>query len=264
MSPVRGLVRRGVARRTRERGIERLRHGAAPAPAIAGAVEAALAGEASPPEREWVERIEARREELNASEAVIAGADGEERVADVCLRASKPKEWGLILFRLIRELRPATCLEMGTCVGVSGAYQAAALELNGSGSLHTLEGSEGRAGVAAETFERLGLERAEVVVGRFDRTLDAVLADRAPIGFAFIDGHHDERATMDYFERVAAVAGPPGVLVFDDIDWSPGMERAWDAIRADEKVALAIDFGHVGLCVVDRGEAITVDVPLGF
>ena len=43
--------------------------------------------------------------------------------------------------RLVRELRPHSCLELGTGVGVSAGYQAAAMELNGVGRLLTLDGS---------------------------------------------------------------------------------------------------------------------------
>ena len=65
---------------------------------------------------------------------------------------------------------------MGTAVGISAAYQAAALALNGRGTFTTLEGAEPLADIARDNLRRLGLGMVEVVVGRFEDTLDAVLA----------------------------------------------------------------------------------------
>ena len=41
--------------------------------------------------------------------------------------------------RIVRELSPRACLELGAGYGISAAYQGAALELNGSGTLTTME-----------------------------------------------------------------------------------------------------------------------------
>ena len=62
-------------------------------------------------------------------------------------------------------------LEMGTCVGISAAYQAAALNDNGAGRLVTLEGYAELAAEAQELWSNLGLSNVEVIVGRFAQTL---------------------------------------------------------------------------------------------
>jgi hypothetical protein len=36
-------------------------------------------------------------------------------------------------------------------------------------------------------------------------------------------------------------------MVFDDIHWSEGMERAWEEIKRDPAVTLTIDIFFVGL-----------------
>jgi hypothetical protein len=41
-----------------------------------------------------------------------------------------------------------------------------------------------------------------------------------------------------------------GVLVFDDIRWSVGMNRAWDAVGAHERVRTVVDLFQVGVCVI--------------
>jgi predicted O-methyltransferase YrrM len=89
-----------------------------------------------------------------------------------------------------------------------------------------------------------------VVPGRFQDTLADVAREQAPVDFAFIDGHHDEHATVAYFRQILPHLGRSAVLVFDDISWSPGMERAWKTVTADERVGLAVDLSAIGICLV--------------
>jgi hypothetical protein len=67
--------------------------------------------------------------------------------------------WTQFLFYLVRTLKPASILEMGTCAGLSGSYLAAALALNGKGHLWTLEGCPETAKIAQKHFSTLGQMR---------------------------------------------------------------------------------------------------------
>jgi len=154
------------------------------------------------------------------------------------------------LFKFIREFRPSVCLELGTCLGISASYHAAALELNNHGKIVTLEGSESLASLARENFERLGLKRVTVVVGRFQDTLEEVLRRQAPIDFVFIDGHHDEHATLAYFEKIFPFLSEDAVLVLDDISWSNGMKRAWKTIVSNKRINISVDLFNVGVCII--------------
>jgi predicted O-methyltransferase YrrM len=127
------------------------------------------------------------------------------------------------------------------------------LELNGAGTLVTLEGAPAIADLARGHLGRLGLGRAEVVVGRFQDTLPGVLAARRPVDYVFVDGHHDEHATLGYFEQLLPFLADSALLVFDDIAWSDGMRRAWTAIARDPRVTSAVGLGPVGLCLIQRG-----------
>ena len=113
---------------------------------------------------------------------------------NVMARASKPPFWASILFKIVRGLAPKSCLELGTCVGISGSYQAQALSLNGEGALFTLEGSPDVAATAKETFECLGIDNVSVVTGPFHKTLQGVMERAQPIDYFFNDGHHDHDA----------------------------------------------------------------------
>jgi len=227
--------------------------GGPPASRIAHALEAVLQHEFSPEELGQFRVVETQRRRLLRSFGALETVDGAGRGIMVARAAlsSKSAFWGRVLFRLVREFQPQTCLELGTNMGISAAYQASALKLTGAGKLITLEGDEARARAARGHLRQLGLNNVEVVLGRFRDTLPAILSRCETIDFAFIDGHHDELATREYFELIALHLSSPAVVVLDDISWSQGMKQAWAVIRHDPRVRVSVDLRVLGLCVVE-------------
>lgn len=245
---------------------------APPAARLLAVLQQTLRDDFSPAERAWFARIEHLRSELAASAEPVAVTDYgagtpdatrsaeqmrqgvvfEATVGDICRRASKPPFWTRLLFALVREYRPQRGLELGTCLGVSASYQGAALLLSGQpAQLYTLEGAAALVPRAQGNLDGLGLGAlVQVVPGRFDQTLPTLLAAPAAIDYAFIDGHHDEHATIAYFEQLKPKLAPGAVLVFDDISWSPGMRRAWQVIAADPCFAVTLDLRAVGVGVL--------------
>lgn len=232
-------------------------------------LDAQLKSQWSSEEKDWMEKIESLRSELSVSPSEVLIVDygagspdsklaAEEMhrgrvvrrtVGEVCRVASLQPKWAGLLFRLVREYRPTVCLELGTALGISTAYQAGALELNHHGRILTLEGAESLAALARENFDRLGLGRVEIVVGPFQDTLQNVLDQNGAIDYAFIDGHHDESATLRYFRQIRPHLTDGAILVFDDISWSPGMRRAWSSIKSDKSLRACIDLVRVGVCI---------------
>ncbi len=186
-----------------------------------------------------------------SGDTMAGGVGVTETLGTISRVGSKSPFWCRVLFQLVRAFGPRSAVEMGSCVGVSASYQAAALALNGEGSLVTIEGDGTLADIARRTLGELGLDNATVVTGRFDAVLDPVLDSMAPVDYVFVDGHHDGDATREYFERIMVRRAPLSVVVFDDIAWSPGMQGAWSAIASDPRVSLAVDLGALGICVVD-------------
>ena len=216
-----------------------------------------------------IARIERRREALYTSTKEIEFTDygagsvwdevpmqkrepRRETVGAICRVSSKAPKWDQLLFRLVRALRPRNCIELGACGGLSGAYQGAALLLNETGGeLTSIEGCAGLADSASETLMAVGLTNTRIVVGLFAECLPALVADRR-IDYAFVDGHHDEKATLGYCEALyPTLTANRGVLVLDDISWSPSMERAWATVQDDPRVRFAVDLGVIGVCLLD-------------
>ncbi len=216
----------------------------------------------------WIQRIEALRAALLRSEDEVTfrdyGAEGRlkaarqpdapfretTRAVKAIGRDAVPPHEGRLLYHLIRQFNPARCLELGTSLGLSATYQAAALATTGgTGQLITLEGGTALARRAEKHLDRLGLTGVEVVAGPFAETLPAVLQRHRPIDFAFIDGHHDPAAMRAYFEQLAPHFADGAVLVFDDIFWTTGMRHAWLALAEDPRLRQAADLLTVGICI---------------
>ncbi len=225
-------------------------------------------------EEDWIARIEHRRRIANASREVIhyrdygagtpeagrcaaemaQGVVVDRMVGEISRTSSKSPPLATLLFSIVRQQRPLSCVEMGTCVGISGAYIAAALRLNGRGRLVTLEGGAPLAEVARKNFADLSLQQiVEVVVGPFRETLSPTLRAAAPVDFIFIDGHHDERATKDYVAMALPFLAPQAVAVFDDISWSDGMTRAWRQVAADARCLAHFSLHDLGIAVLRGG-----------
>jgi len=277
MRPVKEVVKRlcriALARKAQSTISFLYTHADGVSKSLANVLRETLKNTATPEEKVWINKIELLRKILNSSPIKVSTVDygagisaieptDEEMyrgrivyrtIGDVCRAASKSCFWAFLLFKLIREFRPSACLELGTALGISASFQAAALTLNQRGRLVTLEGAESLASLAQEHFQSLGLDNISVVTGRFQDTLGKVLDGyETGIDYAFIDGHHNEKATVAYFEQIIPFLSERAILVFDDISWSAGMKRAWRTIEADERVRVSINLRQIGICVIDR------------
>jgi predicted O-methyltransferase YrrM len=226
--------------------------------AIATALRDTALGRVSGEEREWLARIEARRTQLPAVLTRSRDSVGHHgRLLEETVRAvrwmSIPPVWGRFLLRLVRELGPRSCLELGTGFGLSAAYQAAALELNGEGRLVSFDEEE-LMGTAGAGLDGLGLTaRVGLVGGRIERTLTNELSRGRSIDFAFLDADHTAEGTLSGFDAILPYLAGEAVVVLDDISWTAEMQRAWAAVRDRDRVSAAIGLRRLGVAVVAGG-----------
>ncbi len=240
---------------------------------LAATLSAVTAQEFSSDEQRWIRAIEKLRAGFASTQESVsfvdygAGSPGDRMsseemargraqsrsLAELAMRTSKKSPWTHLLLKLVRNFRPKRCLEFGTCVGISTAYQAAGLRLNGQGILVTMEGAAALADRARQNLAALQLEGVHFEVGRFADILEDVLNSYGPFDFVFIDGHHDGQATRQYFDHILPKLTPGAVVIFDDILWYKSMAQAWRDIRSRREVRLSVDHGAMGICVVDRG-----------
>jgi predicted O-methyltransferase YrrM len=241
-------------------------HGDGRSRAIARALATAAAKRIPADEREWIARIEGRRDELARREGPTSagfepGSEGMPEWAETCggtyplagisIMFSIPPDWGRLLLRLVRELSPRSCLELGTAFGISAAYQAAGLELNGDGRLLTLDAAREWGKIAGEGFGALGLDdRVAFRGGQITDTLAEAADEAAPVDFVFIDAEHQAEPTLEYFELMLPRLSSTAVVVLDDIGFPAQMRGAWKTIKRHERVAAAVGLGRVGIVTI--------------
>jgi predicted O-methyltransferase YrrM len=133
---------------------------------------------------------------------------------------------------------------MGASLGITSSYLALGTNWE---KFITIEGSPGIAERARENFDGLQLRHIELREGNFDQELSTVLGQFSSIDFIFVDGNHRKEPTVRYFRQLLAKSTTSTIMVFDDIHWSPEMEKAWTIIRSDERVRCSIDLFFIGI-----------------
>jgi|KBSSwiStaDraftv2_1062776.scaffolds.fasta_scaffold49494_5 predicted O-methyltransferase YrrM len=167
--------------------------------------------------------------------------------------ASVHEAWGRLLFALVRAASPAYVLELGTAIGISGAYISTALALDGRGRLVTMEANSDLAAQAGWLFDHLGLlnveQRVEWITAE---SLAEVCRSYGPIDFAYVDAIKDGDVLLDMHRHLSEQASSDAIIIYDDIDWSGEMIAVWAAIQNEPSVATSIDLGRMGIVVVNR------------
>ncbi len=229
------------------------------------AVAGAIALAPTPAEAADERAIDALRAHLAATDATVAvvdygaGTRGSNapvrRVADVYRRASSGPLWGRVMTGLVRELRPARVLELGTNLGMSAAHIASALRQTDSerdddlgddersarpGRLVTLEGAPALAALARRHLAALGHDedRVRVVVGPFAEMLPGVCASDGPFDLVFVDGHHEREAALAYVAAVRPHLAPGAVVVLDDVEPGRPVRAAFRALAGEASGAV--------------------------
>ncbi len=165
-------------------------------------------------------------------------------VAQLTKSAIKPKKYSQLLYRLVRHYQPSTIIELGTSLGVTTSYLA---EANPNATIITIEGSQAIHEIAKSNFKQLKLNNITALNGNFDEFLPSVISQLPVIDLAYIDGNHRYQPTMQYFQQLLSKINNSTILVFDDIHWSPEMEKAWKEIKTHPAVRFTIDIFFLGL-----------------
>ncbi|HEY0271992.1 MAG TPA: class I SAM-dependent methyltransferase [Chitinophaga sp.] len=199
-------------------------------------------------------QIEALRRDLLASGETIEVTDlgagslmagGKvRRISDITKYAAKPARFGQFFYRAVEYFKPNYLLELGTSMGLSTAYMASARP---AATVVTIEGCPNIARKGGEHFARLGLQNIRQVTGNFDTVLPGVLDSIPSLDWVFIDGNHRAAPTMAYFDACLPRVHDDTVLIFDDIHWTPDMEKAWAYIQSHPQVTTTIDLFFIGL-----------------
>lgn len=185
-----------------------------------------------------------RVEDLGAGSS--AGPAPERRVASIAKHAAKPRKLGQLLYRMAAHYRPAAILELGTSLGITSAYLAAAQP---QARMVTIEGATEVASLAEAHFRDLGLKNIRLIRGNFDQQLVKALEELGKVDLAFLDGNHRQEPTERYIQQMMPFLHNDSILVLDDIHWSREMEAAWKTVRDLPQVRCSIDLFFIGIAL---------------
>lgn len=172
------------------------------------------------------------------------------KVSDIARYSPVPTKYGQLLSNLAFEFGQPVIVELGTSFGISTMYLA-------SGSpesvVYTIEGSEEIVEIANSNFNEAGLKNIITLTGSFDEMLPFVFKNGAKPGLVFIDGDHRKEPVLRYFGKIAEASDNNTVIVIDDIYYSKEMEEAWNEIKINEKVMVAVDIFRMGIVFFRKG-----------
>jgi len=158
--------------------------------------------------------------------------------------ASTYDKYGKFLAQLVKGYQATKVIELGTSLGIGTSYMAL---VNPSSLIYSIEGCEKISQVAQQNINHLGLKNVHLFTGEFTKTLDDVIALSSKPKLVYIDGDHTYKSTINYYNYFKNLSTQNTILVFDDIYWSKGMQRAWKEIIKDKSSKLTLDFFRMGV-----------------
>jgi predicted O-methyltransferase YrrM len=202
-----------------------------------------------------LENIEALRKKLLADNREIevkdlgSGASGQRlrKVSSIAKTSLSSAKFSALYNRIIARYDHSTILELGTSLGINTLY----LANKKKSKVITFEGSDEIASLAEITFEFAGASNIKLVKGNIDSTLPDILQSIRKIDFVFMDANHTYEATLKYFNWLLSCIHEKTVIVIDDIHYNSGMEKAWNEIRASQRVHSSADLFKAGILFFD-------------
>jgi predicted O-methyltransferase YrrM len=133
---------------------------------------------------------------------------------------------------------------LGTSLGLTTRYLALANPTHG---VISIEGSPEIAKYAKQLLIKESKDNIDLIVGDFAEKLSGALVKMKGRKMIFFDGNHQYHSTLDYFKQSLKYCGEDDIMIFDDIHWSEGMEKAWQEIKNFKEVSCTIDLFFVGI-----------------
>lgn len=204
----------------------------------------------------YFSEIESVRKELLKDPRILSfvdlgtGKNREITVQQIAKISAKRPKIAQLLSHLVKFVNATTVMELGTSLGISTAYLAAA---SPNISCITFEGSKQVMKIAQENFKKLHLDNIEIVAGNINETLQPRLNKLAQkLDVVFFDANHRKKPVLDYFTKCLEHIHDESVFIFDDIHWSVEMEEAWEIIRKHPSVSATFDLYEIGIVFFNK------------
>lgn len=171
-------------------------------------------------------------------------------IAQECKNSSIVPKYGRLLHQILSYFQPSVGIELGSCLGVSTFYQYLAFLSFPEARFYSIEGDAALSAYLQAKIKHWPTASSmefQGIVGNFQEVLPPLLQKLDHVDYAFIDGHHQLEPTLHYFSLFKEKSRAQTILIFDDIHWSEGMEKAWNTIKKDPDIRLSLDFYRFGV-----------------
>ncbi len=175
---------------------------------------------------------------------------GIRRVSDIARYSAVPPKYCKLLSNMSEAYGGKAIVELGTSLGISTMYMAASCP---DAIVFTIEGSREVSEIASENFRLAGLNNIRLLTGSFEEKLPVIRNGNICPGLVFIDGNHRKEPLLRYFHQIFDMSDDRTVMIIDDIYYSREMAEAWNEIRSDKKVSVAINIFRMGMVFFRKG-----------
>lgn len=197
--------------------------------------------------------IEQLRQDLLLSKALVEVTDhgvgsrvmksSQRKISEIAHYSASNPKLSTLLMRLAIQLEAENILELGTNLGLTSLY----LSNVPKAQIHSIEGCSNLIALAQGNFKKLRRNNIISYQGTFKETLSSVLSKMQKVDLAYIDGNHQEKATISYFKEIFHYCHNDSVIIIGDIHWSSEMENAWKLIKDIPEVKVTLDLYSAGL-----------------
>lgn len=170
--------------------------------------------------------------------------DNKRTIAQITKHGIAPQKQAEFLYRLVNDINPKTIVELGTSVGLTTMYLAKA---SPKAKVYTFEGCPNLVQFSSQLFKNEKLQNITSIQGNFNDTFPDFVNKQDAIDLLYIDGNHAYEPTIKYFELALTKKHHQSVFIFDDINWSEDMQKAWAEISQHKDVTLSLDFFFFGM-----------------
>lgn len=201
---------------------------------------------------EKLSRIEAFRDRLQLDHSEFefneagAGRKGKiltsRRVSEIARHSLLHPSWAARLYRLARHSGAKRILELGTSLGVTTQYLASA---GNEAQVITVEADAGSSEIAKRGFENNGFTNIALRNQTFSEFFERAESGEK-FDLIYLDGDHRGENTLRYVRSLLELLPPKGILVMDDIHWSPEMSSAWAEVSSLPDFAFSLDLWKQG------------------
>lgn len=168
-------------------------------------------------------------------------------IAKVAATSLNEEKQCALFYRIATYIEAEKIVELGTSMGITTLYLAKVNDCK----VATFEGNPYMISIARTNFEYFHQKNIELIEGNIDQTLPDYLQDPSKIDFALIDANHRYEPTISYFNQLARRMSDHGVIVIDDIYYSPEMAKAWNEIKKHDLVYGSVDLFRCGILFFD-------------